>query len=81
MVKDYFRLTLVYMVSGDHRNHPTNSLPEFLGIKNPARTKRSSGVSIGGESYEQDHFWLIAEQGSYVATLFASLVEMYEFAT
>lgn len=52
-----------------------------LGTKNPARTKRSSGVSIGGESYEQDHFWPIAEQGSYVATLFASLVEMYEFAT
>ena len=44
MVKDYFRLTLVYMVSGDRRNHPANSLSEFLGTKNPARTKRSSGV-------------------------------------
>lgn len=50
-------------------------------MKNPARTKRSSGVFIGGESYEQDHFWLIAERGSYVATLFTGLVEMYEFAT
>ena len=47
-------------------------------MKNPARTKRSSGVSIGGESYEQDHFWLIAEQGIYVATLSVSLVELCE---
>lgn len=50
-------------------------------MKNPARTKRSSGVFIGGESYEQDQFWLVAERGSYVATLFTGLVEMYEFAT
>ena len=48
MVKDYFRLTLVYMVSGKHRNHPTDSLPEFLGIKNPARTCSFSGVSLAG---------------------------------
>ena len=44
MIKNYFRLTLVYMVSGNHRNHSDNSLSEFLGMKNPARTKRSSGV-------------------------------------
>ena len=50
-------------------------------MKNPARTKRSSGVYIGGESYEQDHFWLIAERGSYVATLSISLVELCEFAS
>ena len=29
MVKNYFRLTLVYMTRGNHRNHPDNSLPGF----------------------------------------------------
>ena len=48
MVKNYFRLTLVYMVSGDHRNHPTNSLSEFLGMRNPAKTTSFSGVSLAG---------------------------------
>lgn len=49
MVKNYFRLTLVYMVSGKHHNHPADFLSEFLGMKNPARTKRSSGVSLAGD--------------------------------
>lgn len=29
----------------------------------------------------KNHFWIIAERGSYVATLFVGLVEMCEFAT
>lgn len=29
---------------------------------------------------EKDHFWLLIERGSYIATLFASLIEMCEFA-
>ena len=44
MVKNYFRLTLVYMISGDHRIHPLFLYAWVLGTKNPARTKRSSGV-------------------------------------
>ena len=48
MVKNYFRLTLVYMVSSKHRNHPTNSLSEFLGMRNPAKTASFSGVSLAG---------------------------------
>ena len=29
MVKNYFRLTLVYMISNKHHNHPVTSLPGF----------------------------------------------------
>lgn len=28
---------------------------------------------------DKDHFWILVERGSYVATLFASLIEMCEF--
>ena len=48
MVKNYFRLTLVYMTRGDHRN-PSRFSTRILGMKNPARTKRSSGVSLAGD--------------------------------
>lgn len=27
----------------------------------------------------KDHFWILVERGSYVATLFASLIEVCEF--
>lgn len=30
---------------------------------------------------DKDHFWILVERGSYVATLFASLIEMCEFVT
>ncbi len=30
---------------------------------------------------DENHFWLFIERGSYVATLFVSLVEMCEFVT
>lgn len=49
MIKNYFRLTLVYMVSGNHRNHSDNSLSEFLGMRNPAKTCSFSGVSLAGD--------------------------------
>ncbi len=29
---------------------------------------------------DKDHFWALVERGSYVATLFASLIEICEFA-
>lgn len=29
---------------------------------------------------DKDHFWILVERSSYVATLFASLVEMLKFA-
>ena len=28
---------------------------------------------------DENHFWLFIERGSYVATLFASLIEVCEF--
>ncbi len=28
---------------------------------------------------DKDRFWVLVERGSYVATLFASLIEMCEF--
>lgn len=28
---------------------------------------------------DKDHFWILVERGSYVATLFASLIEVCEF--
>lgn len=30
---------------------------------------------------DENHFWLLVERGSYVATLFASLAEMLEFVS
>lgn len=27
----------------------------------------------------KDHFWVLVERGSYVATLFLALVEIFEF--
>ena len=30
---------------------------------------------------EKNHFWLLVERGSYVATLFVGLVEMCELIT
>ena len=30
---------------------------------------------------EMDHFWLLVERGSYVATLFLGLVETLKFAS
>lgn len=45
MVKNYFRLTLVYMISGDHRNHPTDSLPGFWARKTPPELNAPAGFS------------------------------------
>lgn len=30
---------------------------------------------------DKDHFWILVERGSYLATLFIGLVEMCEFAS